>query len=394
MKVWKHDFEYIKTFIESTGCILITPKNEYENTHQKLEIQCYCGNKFNVSFKVFSRKRTPKQQCNECGSKNKISKKTLPLEKLKEEINIKFNGEFEVLGDYKNRKTHTRFKHKVCGYEWLTTPDNFLRDKGCPKCNKRVCQSKPIKTKNKESNNIIRISKTEYFKAKVKELSGEEYSVLSNYTKATDKITLRHNKCGREYQTQPHHFLSGSRCPICWNESKLGKFQKDTNQFANEIKEKYKNEYTIIGEYVGARTKTEVRHNKCGNIFEVSPDNLLRGKGCPYCFESKGEKRIEKYLKENNIGYTLQFKINKCRNIRPLPFDFAILDNESLMYLIEYDGKQHFQPIKFFGGIESFKDIIIKDDIKNRFCTKNNISLLRISYKENINKKLGDNIII
>ena len=61
---------------------------------------------------------------------------------------------------------------------------------------------------------------------------------------------------------------------------------------------------------------------------------------------------------------------------------------------IEYDGEQHFRPIEFFGGIESFKNLILKDELKNLYCQENNLSLLRISYKENINKKLGENIII
>ena len=372
-----YNYEYIKTSIESTGCLLITPMNKYKDTHQKLEIRCKCGNKFSVSFKTFTNSKTPKQQCNECGLKNRISKRTLPLEKLQKEINEKFNNEFEIVGEFKNRNTHTNFRHKVCGYDWLTTPTNFLRDSGCPKCNKRV-KNNTIKT----SKTKIIITKTDYFKDRVKELTGDEYLVLSEYTKAIEKIILKHNKCGRTYKTTPHDFISGCRCPMCWNENKLGKFQKNTNQFVNEIKEKYKNEYTIIGEYVGARTKTEVRHNKCGNIFEISPDNLLRGKGCPYCFESKGEKRIEKYLKENNIGYTLQFKINKCRNIRPLPFDFAILDNENLMCLIEYDGKQHFESVLGWGGEKVFNLIKIRDNIKNEYCEKNNIKLIRIPYYE------------
>ena len=49
---------------------------------------------------------------------------------------------------------------------------------------------------------------------------------------------------------------------------------------------------------------------------------------------------------------------------------------------IEFDGKQHFKPNNFFGGISGFLETVRKDTIKNYFCEDNKIDLLRISYKE------------
>ena len=57
---------------------------------------------------------------------------------------------------------------------------------------------------------------------------------------------------------------------------------------------------------------------------------------------------------------------------------------------IEYDGEQHFMPIKWFGGDEGLENIKIRDGIKNKFCQDNNIKLLRISYKEDVELKLKD----
>ena len=67
-----------------------------------------------------------------------------------------------------------------------------------------------------------------------------------------------------------------------------------------------------------------------------------------------------------------------------LRFDFFI---EKHNLLIEYDGQQHFKPIKQFGGEEYLKQLIIHDNIKNEYAMKNKINLLRISYSEikNIN---------
>ena len=52
-------------------------------------------------------------------------------------------------------------------------------------------------------------------------------------------------------------------------------------------------------------------------------------------------------------------------------------DNEQIV--IEYDGEQHFKP-KF--GEYEFDRTKINDAIKNEYCSKNNIRLLRIPYNK------------
>lgn len=50
---------------------------------------------------------------------------------------------------------------------------------------------------------------------------------------------------------------------------------------------------------------------------------------------------------------------------------------------IEYDGIQHFKPIKAWGGEEGLKKNIERDKIKEEKCKENNIILIRFNYKEN-----------
>lgn len=54
---------------------------------------------------------------------------------------------------------------------------------------------------------------------------------------------------------------------------------------------------------------------------------------------------------------------------------------------IEYDGEQHFKPVKF--GTQSYEDAVRKheyikkhDEMKNAFCKDNSINLIRIPYYE------------
>ena len=102
---------------------------------------------------------------------------------------------------------------------------------------------------------------------------------------------------------------------------------------------------------------------------------ILQGFGCVEC--SKGEKEIAKYLDKNNISYYRQHKFEDCRNIHQLPFDFYI---PSIRTIIEFDGKQHYEPMSHFGGIEAYERLQINDNIKNEYCEDNYIDLVRIKY--------------
>ena len=63
--------------------------------------------------------------------------------------------------------------------------------------------------------------------------------------------------------------------------------------------------------------------------------------------------------------------------------------------LIEYDGIHHFQPVDYFGGLESLKETKRNDKIKNRYCKKNRIPLIRVSYTyfENIEGILENELV-
>ncbi|QKF94507.1 putative zinc-ribbon domain protein [Fadolivirus algeromassiliense] len=104
--------------------------------------------------------------------------------------------------------------------------------------------------------------------------------------------------------------------------------------------------------------------------------------GCPICKFSRGEQKIINTLDYKKINYISQKTFENCIHIKQLPFDFYLTDYN---LIIEFDGVQHFQPMKFCGGERDFVDRHKKDNIKNKFCKDNKINLIRISYKQ-INK--------
>ncbi|MFW3363908.1 DUF2726 domain-containing protein [Aerococcus viridans] len=292
--------------------------------------------------------------------------KKLSTEEVQEQIN-KVHGDnaYVLLEEYKNRREKVLTKHILCGNEWLSNTGDLANGHGCPYC----------------ANN--RISTTETYKERVKNLVGDEYSVLSEYKRIHDKVTFEHHECGHIFQMEANAFMQGQRCPNC-RYNRTAKSNRIPLEDAQKmIKEATDGEYEIIGNYKGLNprngAKSDIKHVSCGYVFKMQPGRIIRTEtGCPNCSSSYGEKFVESYLKENNFTYKTQYRIKECRNKRPLPFDFAIFENDKLIHLIEYDGEQHFKP-KF--GKKYFEKTIHNDNIKNEFCSKNEINLIRIPYK-------------
>lgn len=53
---------------------------------------------------------------------------------------------------------------------------------------------------------------------------------------------------------------------------------------------------------------------------------------------------------------------------------------------IEYQGEQHFKPVKYFGRQEIYNILISRDKIKNKLCKEHGIKILCISDKTLFNK--------
>lgn len=124
----------------------------------------------------------------------------------------------------------------------------------------------------------------------------------------------------------------------------------------------------------------------CGNIIEVKTNNLGTGttKSCG-CIQSFGERKIIQLLRENDINFSTQYTFSDLVGPKggKLRFDFAIFKNNSLYELIEFDGRQHFDgPDGTWKNSYSLEDLQIRDNLKNEYCKKNNIKLVRISYKQ------------
>ena len=242
---------------------------------------------------------------------------------------------------------------------FLQKPNQHLMGNGCPKC---IGRSKTI-------NEYIKICGE-------KHNNKYDYSLVNQLDIDNDnKISIICPEHGIFNQKSSSHLFKRG-CPKCGGSLKLT--TEDFIEKANQI-HGYKYDYSLVN-YNGNKLKVEIICPEHGN-FTQRANSHLNGQGCPICKESKGEKSIRYYLLNKGINFSREKKFKNCINEKLLPFDFYLPDYN---ICIEYDGKQHFEPVERFGGINGFKKIKENDSIKNIFCENNSIDLIRISYKENI----------
>lgn len=290
------------------------------------------------------------------------------------EINEKYGNEYDVLGIYKNAQTKILVRHNICGESWDIAPMTLAKKNVCPFC-----------SGNKKSN-------TSEFKTKVEKTHGKDYTVVGEYKNAFTDIKVRHEVCGNEFNIRPNNLLNGRKCPICSILEQTKAKSLEQRVFVERVFNLYGNEFDMIGQYVNTKTNVEVYHKKCMSKVFVRPDHFMNGNGCPNCNESSGEQMIRQYLEANGITFSKQFTFDELKRERKLKFDFAIFkdkDMKILLYLLEYDGEHHYEPVY---GTDKLKEIQESDYLKNLFCEDNEIQLYRIPYwnKSCINEILNE----
>lgn len=233
------------------------------------------------------------------------------------------------------------------------------------------------------------------FIEKLKTKYGDVYNILETYKGSGEKILVEHKCPDGDYyrwKIRPVQLLKGDNppCPKC-----SGKYT-GIEAFKYKVKKLTKNDFKVIGEYVGQKVDIKMRH-ECGYEFDVKPDNFVRTPRCPQCTKkasSKGEDEVKKILNKLHIYFLRQHTFPDCRYLQLLLFDFYLPEYNAC---IEFQGQQHYEPRDFGGrgekwAIKEFELSQIKDQIKRDYCKENNIQLLEIPYWEvdNMRKIIKD----
>lgn len=351
--------------------------SEYKGSDYKIKIKHNkCGNEFYMKYANFYNQGQRCPRCQEKVRQNKVAeslrKRRMTDTEFTHRINDLVGDEYTFIEKYTSSKTKMRVVHNTCGNQYLVTPSDFLSGRRCPKC-QRIARGKHRAKTNLE------------FVNEVFEQVGNEYTFLEDYARWDIKIKVRHNTCGYEYYVQPNAFTQGHRCPQCVRKRLNQNLSSNNTEFDEKLKKVFGTEYTRIGQYVNNSTKIEFKHNTCQRHWKTRPANLLFGFGCPYCKSSKGERNIASCLKELHIKYEPQKHFPDLKAHNTLSYDYYI---DSLRVLIEFQGEQHYFPVKIYGGLPSFKKQLFHDALKQEYADKNGYTLIKIPYILDTRKKV------
>jgi len=274
---------------------------------------------------------------------------------------------------------------KVCiicpvhGEFWQIASSHTWSGQGCQKCG----NAKRAKTQTRDQYDFI---------TQAKKLHNDKYDYSKvEYKGCKVKVCIICPVHG-EFWMMPNSHCRGSHpagCPRCKG------LYKPLNEVLDEFKVVHGDKYDYSKvEYKGCKVKVCIICPVHGE-FWLTPNNHASGKiGCSKCCESKGERKIRMWLEKNKIEYEREKSFDGCVAVdgrRRMRFDFYIPKND---ICIEFDGIQHFEEginIKLLGrrcvgrflcNHKMWLNISHRDNVKNQFCLKNNIKLLRISYKQ------------
>ena len=194
-------------------------------------------------------------------------------------------------------------------------------------------------------------------------------------------------KCNKaddhEWKAAVYYRTTGNNCPCCSGQKVvLSNCLATTHP---EISKEWNQEKNI------AITPKDVTY-ACNSQFwwqcSINPDHQWKarvssrtgGTNCPFCSFSKGEKAIKDILDKKKINYIPQYRFPDCKNIRCLPFDFAIFKENKVAGVIEFQGRQHYFEVSYFGGKEGHEFTKKRDKIKYNYCEERNIPLLRLPF--------------
>jgi len=260
-----------------------------------------------------------------------------------------------------------------CGHDFEISLNNLVvLNRWCSYCaNKKLCD--------KNKNCIICIDKS---------FASVDYSNnWSNENKVTPFEVFKNShkrylfdcpKCNHTFDQGLSHITRGNTCPYCCSKKLCEKYLTCVSclnrTFASEEKSSCwssKNIKKPNQVFKSTAEKFWFDCDKCGNEFESKLCHITDGSWCPKC-RYKTEDKLYKILIEKYPTLKSQYKVDWCKNIKHLPFDFVI---EERKIIIEQDGEQHWKQVAKWKTPEHNRE---RDLYKMKCANENGFSVIRI----------------
>lgn len=258
--------------------------------------------------------------------------------------------------------------------EFFQKPLAHLNGYGCFECARKTMAMGKYKT-------------TDEFIKEAKAIHGDKY----DYSKSTYKgcktpICIICKEHGEFWQPPTKH-LSGHNCPKCSNNARSTTKRKTKEWFIEKAIRVHGNKYDYSEvEYINDATKVKIICHKKnadgvdhGAFWQTPNSHTDNEHGCPICGAQLriSENRFFDFLKAifPNVEIIREYQKKELLGKQRIDFFFPKYNIG-----IEYQGAQHFHPIKLFGGEKSFKVSVERDKRKYRICEHNGIKMFYFTY--------------
>ena len=254
-----------------------------------------------------------------------------------------------LINKYLGNKTRMFFKCKrkhISGKLY----DGLIINPYCQQC--KTYESVYLPKKNKFYNKISLIGAT----------------VLGPYIDFYRFVEIR-CKCGYTFETTPVSLVKTKDCcPECRRFKGYIKLVKIVDERGGKI----------IGIYIYAYVLIELECKK-GHQWFSKPAHIFDNHWCPACWESAGERIVQEILTELDIKAEKEYRHPTLPRSR---YDFHFY-YESQEFLLEFDGKQHFDLYEMFTKTE--EDLLYihhRDKLKTLVTLHHRITIIRIDYTQ------------
>ena len=352
-----------KVFEKTNGLVELV--GTYDGRHKESLFLCHrCGNTFYDEYgKVMNRKN---DGCKECLSKIKGSPVKYTTEQARNMVLEHSNGTIHLIGEYKGWNSKADFVCD-CGYSWSAVFGSVMGNNGkCPNCNHS------------------RYYTREETEADIFAVHQGRIRMIGEYVNRSVHTLFQCTECGRIYSATPQNVIRGYGCDICNRKaSAQRKIEDNADKYIIKVQEKHNGKVFFLEDYKGSKVSTKFGCIE-GHVWYNTPDNVSRQNGCPICDKSLGENAICSWLKEHSVEYIPQKRFKGLTGVNDgsLSYDFYI---PSINMCIEYQGEQHYRPIKFHEDNDADAQFINQqehDRRKRQYCIDNGITLLEIPYTD------------
>jgi hypothetical protein len=335
---------------------------KYKNRRSKIKVICIIHGAWSTRTEQLFRG----QGCPLCGDRAVSEKRRITFDDFVRRANIIHNYKYKYFKQsYIITSEKTQIECPKHGL-FLQRPSEHLYQKsGCRSCSDNVNAIKRQLGINKFIQNSVKFHGDKYGYSKV--------NYISNHKKVIISCPIH-----GDFKQQPQNHMNGAGCVKCSLSEQGLRQTKTTEDFIADSKlihgDKY--DYSLV-RYINSKESVEIICKKHGHFIQNARTHQDGG-GCQNCNISRGEQKIKRILETNDIQFTQQHQFEGLQNIRSLKCDFYLPTHNMV---IEFNGRQHYEPVHAFGGKTALLETQKRDQIKRAFLDEFDINMLEIHYK-------------